>query len=75
VIAWGKRADFAQRLAKGSHVKLDDELRFRSYIGNDNIRRHVSEVYVGSICKLDRAARPAQALLPQLANINAAMPS
>ena len=77
VIAWGKLGDFAKTLAKGSHVQLDGELRSRSYTDKDNVRRRVSEIHLGSLRKLDRAAQPAQALLPidQAADTNAGMPS
>ena len=57
VIAWGKLSDLAKGLTKGSHVAISGELRIRTYTGKDNVRRRISEVHVGSIRKLDRAAR------------------
>jgi len=60
VIAWGKLSDFAQKLAKGSHVQLDGELRTRTYTGKDNVQRRIAEVHLGSIRKLDRAERKAR---------------
>ncbi len=60
VIAWGKLAEFAKTLAKGSRVQLEGELRSRTYTGKDNVRRRVSEVHLGSIRKLGRAENPAQ---------------
>jgi single-strand DNA-binding protein len=57
VIAWGRLADVAKTLAKGSHVEISGELRSRTYTGKDNVRRRVAEVHLGSIRKLDRAER------------------
>lgn len=58
LIAWGRLADFAKTLPKGSHVHVEGELRSHTYIGKDNAVRRAYEVHVGLIRKLDRAERP-----------------
>ncbi|MGH9542845.1 MAG: single-stranded DNA-binding protein [Terriglobales bacterium] len=80
VIAWGKRGDFAKNVAKGSHVHVEGELRWRLYTGKDNVLRRICEVHLGSIRKLDRkldrADRSAQAAstLEQSADAPAGVP-
>jgi single-strand DNA-binding protein len=59
VIAWGKLGDLAKTLAKGSRVQIAGELRSRTYTGEDNIRRRVSEVHLGSIRNRRRQPRNA----------------
>ncbi len=76
VIAWAKLGDFPKTVAKGSHVRLDGELRSRTYTGKGNVRRRVYEVHLGSIHKLDRIERPAQpaATVEQPVEANAGVP-
>ena len=58
-IAWGKLADYAKTLTKGSHVQVEGELRSREYEDkkNGNAKRRVWEIRVDSILKLDRAEK------------------
>jgi len=58
-IAWGKLAQYAKSLTKGSHLQIEGELRSREYADkkNGNSKRRVWEVRVDSILKLDRAER------------------
>ena len=58
-IVWGKLADYAKTLPKGSHVQVEGELRSREYEDkkNGNAKRRVWEIRVDSILKLDRAEK------------------
>jgi len=58
-IVWGKLAEYAKTLTKGSHVQIEGELRSREYEDkkNGNAKRQVWEVRVNSILKLDRAEK------------------
>jgi single-strand DNA-binding protein len=53
-IAWGKLAQVAEKLAKGSHVQLESEMRTREYTDREG---RVKEVNLHSIRKLDRQER------------------
>jgi len=58
-IVWGRLADYAKTLTKGSHLQIEGELRSREYEDkkNGNGKRRVWEVRVDSILKLDRAEK------------------
>ena len=63
-VAFGKLADFAGTLTKGSHVAIEGELRSHEYqrelaVGTQKtaLAQRVWEVRVDSILKLDRAAK------------------
>ena len=58
-IVWGKLADYAKTLTKGSHIQIEGELRSREYEDkkNGNAKRRVWEIRVDSILKLDRAEK------------------
>ena len=58
-IVWGKLADYAKTVAKGSHIQVEGELRSREYEDkkNGNTKRRVWEIRVDSILKLDRAEK------------------
>jgi single-strand DNA-binding protein len=58
-IVWGKLADYAKTLTKGSHLQIDGELRSREYEDkkNGNAKRRVWEIRVDSILKLDRVEK------------------
>jgi len=58
-IVWGKLAEYAKTLTKGSHLQLEGELRSREYEDkkNGDAKRRVWEVRVDSILKLDRAEK------------------
>ena len=65
-IVWGKLADYAKTLTKGSHLQIEGELRSREYQDktNGNAKRRVWEVRVDSILKLDRAEKASAEDLP-----------
>ena len=58
-IVWGKLAEYAKSLTKGSHLQIEGEIRSREYADkkNGNAKRRVWEVRVDSILKLDRAEK------------------
>jgi single-strand DNA-binding protein len=61
IVAWGKLAEFARSLKKGTHLQVEGELRSREYAGknNDGPTRRLWEVRAQSILKLDRAEQSA----------------
>jgi len=65
-IVWGKLAEYAKTLTKGSHLQIEGELRSREYHDkkNSNAKRRVWEIRVDSILKLDRAQKASAEDLP-----------
>ena len=64
-IVWGKLAEYAKTLTKGSHLQIEGELRSREYQDkkNGNAKRRW-EIRVDSILKLDRAEKASADDLP-----------
>ena len=64
-IVWGKLAEFAATLAKGTHVQIEGEIQTREYTQKATgkkaaeVKRLITEVRVNSIVKLDRPSGPA----------------
>ena len=64
-IVWGKLAEFAATLAKGTHVQIEGEIQTREYTQKASgkkaaeVKRSITEVRVNSIVKLDRPSGPA----------------
>lgn len=58
-VVWGKLAEYAKTLTKGSHLQIEGELRSREYQEkkNGNAKRRVWEIRVDSLLKLDRAEK------------------
>ncbi len=63
-MAFGKLADFAGALTKGTHIAIEGELRSHEYqreraVGTQKttLTQRVWEVRVDSVLKLDRAAK------------------
>src|SRR5438105_2384969 len=54
VVAFGKLAEYAKTLTKGTHVMVQGSLRSREY-DKDGISHRVSELRADAIAKLDRA--------------------
>ena len=65
-IVWGKLAEYAKTLTKGSHLQIEGELRSREYQDkkNGSAKRRVWEIRVDSILKLDRAEKASAEDLP-----------
>jgi single-strand DNA-binding protein len=56
VVAFGKLAEYAKALAKGTHVMAQGTLRSREY-EKDGVSHRVYELRADTIAKLDRAER------------------
>jgi len=56
VVAFGKLAEYAKTLPKGSHLLVQGPLRSREY-EKDGLKHRVTELRADSIGKLDRAVR------------------
>ncbi|WP_263378471.1 single-stranded DNA-binding protein [Granulicella paludicola] len=61
-VAFGKLGEFAGTLKKGAHIRIEGELRSRKYLPakvgkKQPDERTIWEIRVGSILKLDRAAK------------------
>ena len=57
-MVFGKLAEFAGTLTKGTHVQVEGELRSRKYDSKKtNSEQTIWEIRVNSILKLDRAAK------------------
>jgi single-strand DNA-binding protein len=57
-VVFGKLSEFASTLKKGAHIQVEGELRSRKYDSKKtNSEQTIWEIRVGSILKLDRAAK------------------
>jgi single-strand DNA-binding protein len=56
VVAFGKLAEYARSLTKGSHLTVQGPVRSREY-ERDGIKQRVFELRADTIAKLDRAER------------------
>ena len=56
VVAFGKLAEYAKTLPKGSHVLIQGSLRSREY-DREGVKHRALELRADSIGKLDRAVR------------------
>ena len=57
-VIFGKLAEFAGTLTKGTHVQIEGELRSREYASKKtNSQQRIWEIRVDSILKLDRAEK------------------
>jgi single-strand DNA-binding protein len=57
-VVWGRLADYAKTLTKGTHVAVEGELRSREFVDKKaDAKQRVWEVRVASILKLDRAEK------------------
>ena len=56
VVAFGKLAEYARSLTKGSHLMVQGPVRTREY-ERDGVKQRVFELRADTIAKLDRAER------------------
>ena len=57
-VVWGRLAEYAKTLTKGTHLSVKGELRSREQTNKKtNAKQRVWEVRVSSILKLDRAEK------------------
>ncbi len=60
-VVWGRLAEYAKTLTKGTHVAVEGELRSREFVDKKaDAKQRVWEVRVASILKLDRAEKASQ---------------
>ena len=59
VIVWGKLAEFAQNIQKGTHLAVDGELVSREFADkkHSDVKHRTWEIRATSILKLDRAEK------------------
>ena len=63
-VVWGRLADYAATLTKGSHVRIEGEIRTREYTQKSGgkksaeVKKSITEVRVTAIAKLDRPTKP-----------------
>jgi single-strand DNA-binding protein len=59
IIVWGKLAEFARKIEKGTHLAVDGELLSREFTSkkHKDLKQRVWEIRATSILKLDRAER------------------
>jgi single-strand DNA-binding protein len=63
-VVWGRFADYAAKLTKGTHVQIEGEIRTREYTQKSGgkksaeVKRSITEVRVTAIAKLDRPTKP-----------------
>jgi len=64
-VVFGKLSEFAATLKKGAHLQVEGELRTREYVSPKMASsQRIWEVRVGSILKLDRAAKTSPPVVP-----------
>jgi single-strand DNA-binding protein len=56
VVTFGRLAEYAKTLQKGSHVLMQGAVRSREY-DKDGVRQRIVELRADTIAKLDRAVR------------------
>jgi single-strand DNA-binding protein len=63
-VAFGKLAEYAKTLIKGTHVMVQGSVRSREY-EKDGVSRRVSEVRAETIAKLDGVQRGVAREVPE----------
>ena len=64
IVAFGKLAEYAKTLIKGTHVMVQGSVRSREY-EKDGVSRRVSQVRAETIAKLDRVQRGGAQEVPE----------
>lgn len=70
VIVWGKLAEFAANIQKGTHLAIDGELVSREFADKkySDVKHRAWEIRATSILKLDRAEKSEENLEPETAD-------
>ena len=55
-ISFGRTAEYAAALTKGTHLQIVGEIQTREYIAKDGAKKSVTEIRVHRIARLDRAS-------------------
>lgn len=56
-VVFGKTAEYAATLTKGTHLQIIGEIQTRDFVGRDGAKKSVTEIRVHRIARLDRAAK------------------
>jgi single-strand DNA-binding protein len=61
LVAFGRTAEFAAGLTKGSHIQVVGEIQTREYVAKDGAKKSVTEIRVQRIARLDRTPHTGEA--------------
>jgi len=56
-VVFGKTAEYAATLIKGTHLQIVGEIQTREFVGRDGAKKSVTEIRVHQIARLDRVAK------------------
>ena len=56
-VVFGKTAEYAATLTKGAHLQIVGEIQTRDFVGRDGAKKHVTEIRVHRITRLDSVAK------------------
>jgi single-strand DNA-binding protein len=56
-VVFGKIAEYAATLTKGSHIQIVGEIQTRDFVGRDGATKYVTEIRLRRIARLDRVAK------------------
>ena len=56
-VVFGKTAEYAATLTKGTHLQIVGEIQTRDFVGRDGAKKSVAEIRVRRIARLDRVAK------------------
>ena len=56
-VAFGRTAEYAASLSKGAHLQIIGEIQVREYVARDGAKKHVTEIRVHRITRLDSVAK------------------
>jgi single-strand DNA-binding protein len=56
-VVFGKTAEYAATLTKGTHIQIVGEIQTRDFDGRDGAKKYVTEIRVHRIARLDRMAK------------------
>lgn len=56
-VVFGKTAEYAATLTKGTHLQIVGEIQTRDFVGRDGAKKNVTEIRVRRIARLDRVAK------------------
>jgi single-strand DNA-binding protein len=56
-VVFGKTAEYAATLTRGTHLQIVGEIQTRDFVGRDGAKKSVAEIRVRRIARLDRVAK------------------
>jgi single-strand DNA-binding protein len=54
-VVFGRTAEYAATLTKGTHLQIVGEIQTSNFVGRDGAKKSVTEIRVHRIARLDRA--------------------